>query len=176
MSKSSSRTGPIRRNAIDAITLLTRDHGTARRLLRQLAKTTTRGASRRRALLEQVAKEVQIHARIEEEIFYPAFREAARSGDDEMLFLEAAEEHGLVHIVLPQLQKTDPKTELFSARAKVLKDLVEHHAEEEEKQLFPRARKLMGLAERQELGELLQQRRLALGSGVVTRPPRASRG
>lgn len=153
----------------DAISLLTRDHATARKLLSQLEKTTSRGTTRRQELLRQVAKAVEVHAQIEEEIFYPAFRRAETRTGDEKLFLEAAEEHGLVHIVLPELKQTDPGTELFSARAKVLKDLVEHHAREEEQELFPRARKLLGSEALRDLGDRLEQRKLELTTGVAAR-------
>ena len=100
-----------------------------------------------------------VHAQIEEEIFYPAFHEAAQKGTDEKLFFEAAEEHGLVHRAIPELEGTDPGSELFSARAKVLKDLIEHHAEEEENELFPRCQKLFDAAELRELGQQLQERK-----------------
>jgi hemerythrin-like domain-containing protein len=143
----------------DATALLRKDHDTVRKLLGELEETTTRGAKKREALLMEIALEVEVHAAIEEEIFYPAFREKGESGEDEQMFLEAAEEHKLVHGVLPELQATDPRTELFGARAKVLKDLIEHHAEEEESEMFPRARELFSKSELQELGERLEERK-----------------
>lgn len=148
-----------------AIALLKRDHVNARRLLRQLEKTEASETEQRKSLLEQVAREIGVHAQIEEEIFYPAFHEAAQKSKDEMLFFEAAEEHGLVHRALPELEGTDPGSELFSARAKVLKDLIEHHAEEEENQMFPRAQKLLDASELRELGQQLQERKDELMNG-----------
>jgi hemerythrin-like domain-containing protein len=146
----------------DAIVLLRKDHATARKLLRELEKTETEEVDRRRTLLEEVASEVEIHAKIEEEIFYPAFHQKAEEGEDEKLFYEAEEEHDLVHKVLPLLRSTDPSSELFSARAKVLKDLVEHHAEEEEKELFPRVRELMDRETLRDLGMQLKKRKTEL--------------
>lgn len=169
-SASSSSSSGKRTPAADATALLTKDHATVRKLLRELEKTTTRARARRESLLETLALEVDVHAQIEEEIFYPAFREATRRSEDERKFLEAAEEHGLVHSVLPALKKTDAATELFSARAKVLKDLIEHHAEEEEDELFPRSRKLLDRATLRDLGERMQRRKLELMSGGATRP------
>ena len=139
--------------AKDALALLRQDHERVRKLLSELEETTPRGVKTRSRLLDEIALEVQVHATIEEEIFYPAFRRNGETGEDEKLFYEAVEEHKLVHGALPALQATDPATELFGARAKVLKDLIEHHAEEEERELFPRARKLMSRAELAELGE-----------------------
>ena len=146
----------------DATKLLRKDHDTVRKLLGQLEATTSRGAKKRAALLLEIALEVEVHAAIEEEVFYPAFRERSETNEDEKLFLEAAEEHKLVHGALPELQSTDPRTGLFSARAKVLKDLIEHHAEEEEAELFPRARELFSKAELQELGGRLEERKTEL--------------
>jgi len=143
----------------DAIALLTNDHETVRALLAQMEETTTRGAKKRMQLLEKIAQEVRVHSQIEEEIFYPAFKDAAENEEDEKKFYEAAEEHGLVDIVLPALEQTDPASEQFGAKAKVLKDLIEHHAEEEEEEMFPRAKKLFGKDRLTELGEELQTRK-----------------
>ena len=147
---------------IDAIALLKADHATVKKLLGELDETTARAAKRRGELLAKIAMEVEAHAAIEEEIFYPAFRNQGESKEDEKLFFEAQEEHGLVHKVLPELKETDPSTEVFSARAKVLKDLIEHHAEEEEKELFPRVRSLLSKSDLTEIGGRLQERKSAL--------------
>ena len=146
----------------NAISLLEKDHDTVRKLLSELEETTSRGVRKRSELLEKIALEVEVHAAIEEEVFYPAFRRRGKTKEDEKLFFEAAEEHKLVKGVLPELQKTDPGTEYFSARAKVLKDLIEHHAEEEESELLPRARELMSSEELEELGAKLAERKRAL--------------
>ena len=151
----------------DAIALLTNDHETVRGLLSQMEDTTSRGATKRTALLAKISKEVRIHAQIEEEIFYPAYKEAAKSQEEEQLFFEAADEHGLVKIVLPALEKMDPSTVEFGAKAKVLKDLIEHHAEEEEEEMFPKARKLLGKARLQELGDQLAARKQELKGEVA---------
>lgn len=150
------------RSTVDAIQLLKQDHQAVRELLSKLEETTTRAAKRRAELLEAIALEVRVHAKIEEELFYPAFQAASKTKEDEKLFLEAAEEHDLVHIVLPAIEKTDPKTELFSAKAKVLKDLIEHHADEEEHEMFPRARDLMDKDGLLELGARLALRKQQL--------------
>jgi hemerythrin superfamily protein len=149
----------------DALTLLEGDHDTVRDLLSELDKTTSRGAKTRQELLKRIAKEVRIHATIEEEIFYPAYHEAAKTQEEEQLFFEASEEHGLVDIILPALEKTDVATVEFGARAKVLKDLIEHHAQEEEDEMFPKAKKLLGKARLLELGEQLALRKAQLSGG-----------
>jgi hemerythrin-like domain-containing protein len=131
-----------------------------RRLLSELEKTTARAAKKRKELLARVEANLKAHTTIEEEIFYPAFKEAGRKSDDDKMYFEALEEHRAAgDLVLPDLLKTEVTSENFSGRAKVLKELVEHHADEEEKEMFPRAKKLLSKDELEELGERLQQRK-----------------
>ena len=153
------------KKASNAISLLEADHAKVRKLLSELEETTSRGVKKREELLEEIASEVRVHARVEEEVFYPAFRRAGKANEDEKMFFEAAEEHGLVDIVLPALEGTDPASELFSARAKILKDLIEHHAEEEETEMFPRARELMSGDLLGDLAVEIEQRKGELGDG-----------
>ena len=149
----------------DAITLLKQDHKKVKGLLAQLDKTTERGADRRRKLLSQIEAEIKVHTTIEEEIFYPAYRDAVRKKDDRELYQEALEEHHVVDLVLPELRDADPAGEVFGAKAKVLKELIEHHAGEEEKEMFPKARKVLGAAELRELGSRMASRKRALSGG-----------
>lgn len=140
---------------LDAIALLKQDHETVRKLLGQLENAT---GPRRTKLLGQIASELKIHTTIEEEIFYPAYRDAVRTKGDRKLFFEAVAEHQVVDLVLPEAGEGDSPDEL-KAKAKVLKDLVEHHAQEEERQMFPRARKVMERDELKSLGEMMQRRK-----------------
>lgn len=150
---------------MNAIDLLKEDHDKVKKLLQELTETTTRAAKTRRRLLEKIHKELAAHTRIEEEIFYPAFRKAGNSEHDEMFF-EAVEEHRAVDsLVLPDLQKTEPTSEKFSGRAKVLKELVEHHADEEEEEMFPAAKKALGKDELQRLGEQMAERKREILNG-----------
>ena len=143
-----------------AIELLKKDHEKVRGLLGELAETTNRASKGRAELLEKIALELKVHTKIEEEIFYPAFREAGEKSDDEKMFFEAMEEHRAAgDLVLPDLLATEVETDQFGGRAKVLKELVEHHADEEEKEMFPRARELLGLDALRELGERMQARK-----------------
>ena len=148
---------------MDAITLLKNDHAEVRELLGELAETTTRAVKKRKELVEDIAAKLKAHTTIEEEIFYPAFRKAGEKGDDDKMYFEALEEHRAAgDLVLPDLLKTDPASERFSGRAKVLKELVEHHADEEEKEMFPRARELMDKAQLEQLGERMAKRKAEL--------------
>lgn len=146
----------------DAIELLMQDHEAVRSLLAQLSKADG-DAGMREELLTRIEKELQIHSTIEEEIFYPAFR-AAGGKDEHRMFYEAVEEHRAVdELVLPDLKNTDAAGERFSGRAKVLKELVEHHAEEEETEMFAGARKLFSADQLAELGRRMEARRKELG-------------
>jgi hemerythrin superfamily protein len=145
----------------DALALLKQDHEKVRDLLEDFEKAAGREDGDAERLLEEIESELKIHTTIEEEIFYPAFKEAASKKDDSKLYYEAVEEHHVVDLVLPEMEGEAGSPE-FAAKAKVLKDLVEHHAEEEEKQMFPRAKKLMDKDELVSLGEQLMQRKKEL--------------
>src|SRR4051812_26638575 len=86
----------------DAINLLKADHKTVRALLKKLEKTETRDSWRNQ--FEQIDSELKIHTRIEEEIFYPAFRDAARAKEQKKLYFEAKEEHHVVDFVLSEMR------------------------------------------------------------------------
>lgn len=144
----------------EAVKLLVLDHETVRSLLEELAETTPRGVKKRRELLEQVGAELRAHARIEEEIFYPALLEATTTQEQEKLLHEAREEHRAVEdLVLPDLEDTDLGSVQFGGRAKVLKELVEHHADEEQEDMFPLAEELLSKDELDELGERMRARK-----------------
>ena len=145
---------------MDAIQLLKADHSEMRSLLGELESTTARALKKRRELIVEIEAKLKAHTTIEEEIFYPAFKDAGEKSDDDKMYFEALEEHRAAgDLVLPDLVNTDPASEKFSGRAKVLKELVEHHADEEEKEMFPRAKKLLSKDELASLGERLEQRK-----------------
>lgn len=143
----------------NAITMLKSDHATVKRLMRELNETGDRATKQREALVEQIERELKMHAQLEEEIFYPAFKAATRGTESEDLFYEAAEEHHIVDMVLPALKAANPKSHEFKAKAKVLFDLLEHHIKEEETQMFKEARELFGDEQLRELGDMMQARR-----------------
>lgn len=143
----------------NAITMLKSDHALVKRLLRELAGTTERAVKQREALVAQIEREVKMHSQLEEEVFYPAFKAITEKTDAEDLFYEAAEEHHVVDMVLPALKAANPKSKEFSAKAKVLKELIEHHIREEETQMFAQARSLFSEEQLRELGDLMQARK-----------------
>jgi hemerythrin-like domain-containing protein len=143
----------------NAITMLKSDHATVKRLLRELNETGDRATKQREMLVNQIEREVKMHAQIEEEVFYPAFLAATKGTETADLFYEAAEEHHIVDMVLPALKAANPKSPEFGAKAKVLKELIEHHIKEEEQQMFSAARQLFDEEQLRELGDLMQARK-----------------
>ena len=147
---------------MDAIQLLKADHKKVSELLTELADTTSRAVKKRAELLEKIRVNLAAHVAIEEEIFYPAFKQAGKKEEAQMYY-EALEEHRAAgDLVLPDLLNTKPDRKKSSGRAKVLKELVEHHVEEEEGEMFKTARKLLSKAELAELGQRMEQRRAEL--------------
>jgi hemerythrin superfamily protein len=145
----------------DAIAVLKADHRQVEGWFSQFKKS--RSTERKGELARKICGALRVHTTIEEEIFYPAFKEAGQKSDDDKMYFEALEEHRAAgDLVLPDLLNTEVTSEKFSGRAKVLKELVEHHADEEEKEMFPRAKKLLSRDELSELGERLRQRKAEL--------------
>jgi hypothetical protein len=147
----------------DALALLKKDHEKVRGLFGQLEKSAMRGGPKVQQLVTQIDTELEIHTKIEEEIFYPAFRDAVRSKDDKEMYYEAQEEHHVVKLVLQEENDSEMRGPEFAAKAKVLKELVEHHADEEEKEMFKSARKAMSRSELQDLGDRMAARKKELG-------------
>jgi len=141
---------------MNAIDLLKADHERVKAILTQLSESTDRAIKKRTELLAKLEMEVSIHTRLEEEILYPAFKQEGGKEEAEMYY-EAKEEHRTVDsLVLPDLKTTDPSQPEFAGRVKVVKELLEHHIEEEEKEMFPKARKVLGKATLDALGEQME--------------------
>jgi hemerythrin superfamily protein len=158
----STNSKPVK-GGISAIELLEDDHKAVRDLLSQLEGSSKQATSTRPKLLEKIRKMLSVHTTLEEEIFYPAARKALDSAEGDKMYFEALEEHRVVEkMVLPDLEKTDPGSDQFSGRAKVLKELVEHHADEEEEEMFPKVKKAMSSEELLELGRKMQVRKATL--------------
>jgi hemerythrin superfamily protein len=139
---------------MDAVTMLKNDHKRVESLFKQFEKTGPRAAATRRKISDQIVAELSVHAAIEEQDFYPAVRKLAP--DQEDLALESLEEHHVVKWVLSEIEGRDPTDERFQPKMTVLIDLVRHHVEEEEGQLFPAVRRALSRKELQQLGEDMQ--------------------
>jgi hemerythrin-like domain-containing protein len=123
----------------DAIKLLKADHKEVADMVEKFENGRL-SKDKKAATAKQICMALTVHAQIEEEIFYPAAREAVRSGED--LLDEAEVEHGSIKELVAAIENASPDDdELFEARVKVLGEYVKHHVKEEETQLFPKLRK-----------------------------------
>lgn len=134
---------------MDAFNLLKADHRKVEDLFSQLE--AARGQARLR-VFDQIKTELDLHAHIEEKIFYPALEKPRQTHE---LTLEAYEEHAVVKKLLRELSRAKTANEEWQAQAKVLQENVEHHVQEEENELFKKAAKVLSKEEIDELGELL---------------------
>ncbi|MEU9182082.1 hemerythrin domain-containing protein [Streptomyces sp. NPDC048550] len=139
---------------MDAIVLLREDHKTVEKLFKRFEKTGDDDLAERRAIVDEVIEELTVHAWIEEQVFYPAAREAAPETTDHIL--ESIEEHHAVVWMLSELKDMDASDERFKAKMTVLAENVRHHVEEEEQDWFPDVRKAMGRKRLTELGDRLE--------------------
>ncbi|MFE5613685.1 hemerythrin domain-containing protein [Streptomyces sp. NPDC056524] len=139
---------------MDAIVLLREDHKTVERLFKRFEKTDDDDLTERRAIADEVIEELTVHAWIEEQVFYPAARDAAPDTTDHIL--ESIEEHHAVVWMLSELKTMDPADERFKAKMSVLMENVRHHVEEEEQEWFPDVRKAMGRNRLTEVGKQLE--------------------
>jgi len=128
---------PMGNGATDAVSILTNDHADVAELFDAYeALVEAEGAEdEKQALAERICALLTAHSTIEEEIFYPAAREAL---DEQRLLDEAEVEHGTAKDLIEQIQSMEPADELYDARVKVLGEYVSHHVQEEEGELFPR--------------------------------------
>ena len=123
----------------NAINLLTEDHAKVRKMFKQFERMKDKADDAEKAeLVEKICTELALHAQVEDEIFYPAAREAIEEQD---LLDEAEVEHASAKELISQLQGMQPTDELYDAKVTVLGEYVEHHVKEEEKQMFPKVRK-----------------------------------
>jgi hypothetical protein len=150
---------------MNATMLLRQQHKQVRDLFKKVEKTEN--GDERRRLLDRIASELEMHTKIEEEIFYPAVRALGTQKAEETV-LEAFEEHHVVDLVLAELPEVDTEDERFEAKMTVLSELVDHHAKEEEREMFRTAQRL-GRAALNDLGQRMEAR-----ARELLRRPRAA--
>lgn len=141
--------------AQDAIALLTADHREVSDMFEQFENLSDRAKATKAKLTEKICNALIAHTAIEEEIFYPAVREAVKEGED--MVDEAVVEHASAKDLIKQLQEMNPDDDLYDAKVKVLGEQIEHHVKEEEEEMFEKAKK-SGL-DMIELGQEMAQRK-----------------
>lgn len=153
-----------------ATDLLKSQHDEVKKLFRAIERSKERREQKR--LLGTIARNLAAHMVIEQEIFYPA---CARRLEDKSIVAEAFEEHGVAALQLSRTLDSRGGDTTFEAKAKVLKELIEHHVEEEETELFKKARRVFSADELEQLGqqmEALFESQFAAGyREVLAEPP-----
>ena len=144
---------------MNAFTLLKEDHQKVSGIFEKLEETTERAEKTRTELFAQLQQELEIHAHIEETIFYP---ELKREAETREIVLEGFEEHHVIKLLLKELESLPVDTEQWTAKLKVLKENVEHHVEEEEQEMFQKARQVLSEEQINQLGEQMEEERKRL--------------
>lgn len=142
------------KTSTDAIDMLKQDHDRVEKAFKDFEKMDRQDTEACRRLINSVCQELTVHTTLEEEIFYPAVREAI---DDEDLMNEAAVEHETARMLIDQLENMGPDDPNYFATFSVLGEYVRHHVKEEQPEMFPAARKA-GL-DLQAIGERMRTRR-----------------
>ncbi len=148
----------------DAITSLKQDHKEVKGLFREFERLGDRATKSKKDVVDKIVRELSIHAAVEEQVFYPAAREAVPDAKDDIL--EGLEEHHIVKWTCSELEDMDPSDERYDAKVTVLIELVRHHIDEEEKEMFPTIREALGRKRLLEIGDAMEIARKA----APTRP------
>jgi hemerythrin superfamily protein len=154
ITQKSTRTSPGKLK--DATALLRADHKEVDGLFEEYEKATSK--AKKKTIVAQVCRALTVHAQIEEEIFYPAFKAAVK---DKELIPEATVEHQTLKDLIAQIEGVDPDGEMYDAKVKVLAEYVKHHVKEEQNEIFPKAKAATKL-DLVKLGEQLTQRKTEL--------------
>jgi hemerythrin superfamily protein len=136
---------------MDALELLKQDHQAVKDLFDQI--DDAEDAKQRKRLFDQIDTQLNIHAHIEETVFYPEMQKIDELKD---MVEEALEEHQEVKTLLEEIEGLDPDGDQFSASLEELMENVEHHVAEEEDEMFPKVRERCDQATLDRLGDQLE--------------------
>ena len=147
---------------MDALELLTADHNRVRGLFARFQAAEGENDAQAARLAAKIFEELEVHTKIEEEIFYPAI--TTLNDEIHELVTEGVEEHHVVDTLMAEVKVLSPSDEEWAAKLKVLIENVEHHAEEEEEEMFSKIRRAMNDAARAELGQRMEAMKATLGA------------
>lgn len=151
---------------MDALMLLTADHNRVRGLFAQFeAAHEEEDVATMGTVGHVILQELAVHTEIEEQVFYPAVRQT--NDELEEAVAEGVEEHHVVDVLAEEIRALSPDDEAWAAKMTVLIENVEHHAEEEEEEMFPQAKTALGAGALAALGEQLEVKKAALGAPTV---------
>lgn len=145
---------------MDPFKLLKEDHEKVTEIFEKLESTTEKAVKKREELFDKLSNELEIHAQIEEQIFYPALKKANETRE---VTLEGFEEHKIIKQLLQEMESLSKESEQWTAKLSVLQETVEHHVEEEEGEMFKSAREALSKEQLNDLGARMgaQKKKLA---------------
>ena len=147
---------PTKGRRVDAIELLKADHELVRSLFKEFKEAKeAEDTEGMREAQERIFEELEVHTGIEEEVFYPAAQEVGEEAEE--LVAEGIEEHHVVDVLMGEIRDLTPDDDAWVAKMTVLIENVEHHADEEEEELFPKLREVFGDERLDSLGEKLAE-------------------
>ena len=144
----------VKRQGNNAVKLLTEDHNKVKKLFKDFEKVKDGNTNKKAALVEEICTELSIHAKVEEEIFYPALRESI---EEEDLMDEADVEHATAKALIAELEGMRPGDDHYDAKVTVLGEYIDHHVKEEQAEMFPKAKSAK--VDMVELGERILRRK-----------------
>lgn len=147
---------------MDALSLLIADHNRVRGLFTRFKAAESSNDLQAPLLAAMIFEELEVHTRIEEEIFYPAVTKLNEEIHE--LVTEGVEEHHVVDTLMAEIKALSPSEEQWAAKVKVLIENIEHHAGEEEEDMFPMVRKAMDADALTQLAQQMEARKATLGA------------
>ena len=153
---------------MNAVELLIQDHQMVRGLFQKFQSAQeAEDAEQMTDLATQIFEELEVHTTIEEEIFYPAVRDGVDDSDE--LVDESEQEHHVVDVLMNEMRDIEATSDDWVAKMTVLIENVEHHAEEEEQEMFPEVREQLGEDRLVELGVELEDRKKTAKADLTTK-------
>lgn len=152
----------------DAVALLQRQHDAIREKFDRFEALSARPSQRKQDLVREIVTDLVKHAEIEEQVFYPAVRDAIESGDSQVD--QSLEEHHVAELLLAELDHLTPDADRYDAKVRVLMDDVREHMAEEEAEVFPAVREAIDEERRRDMGRAM----VDLWQMAPTRPHPAS--
>src|SRR5215468_12185910 len=151
----------IKKRAMRATTILTKDHRLVNGLIATLEVTPRLSSTVRKRLFEQIRTNVMVHSQVEEEILYPILRNLMFMRGESKVD-ESYREHQQVKDLLNSLAMMDPNTDAFDNKFEDFKSRIQHHVEEEEGDMFQVVRQRMSTEEQEHLGQRIHARKISL--------------
>jgi hemerythrin-like domain-containing protein len=150
---------------MNAIEMLKQDHKEAMGMMDRIL-TADKGDRSAKQVFNEIKAALTLHTQIEEQVFYPALENHDETRD---LIQESYSEHEEVDQMLAEMSRLSPANDDFMDKLTELRDSIEHHVEEEENEMFPKAEKILGQSRIQEMGRQMQQMKQGMSATATTR-------